>query len=123
MISLFCILLFLGSILTVSITPVYNAESSRAVSWEIEIVDITADVGPMCSMDIDSQGNLHVAYYDMTNYDLKYAKRDSSGWTNTTIDSNGITGWFPTLKVDSNDVPHIVYYDPCLLYTSPSPRD
>lgn len=43
-----------------------------ATSWDIEIID--SNVGQYYSLAVDSRDNLHVAYCDVTNARLKYAK-------------------------------------------------
>lgn len=54
-------------------TLVYLNKASG--SWESEIIDDDGNVGHYCSMDIDSSGNVHVAYVDRDSHDLKYARQ------------------------------------------------
>lgn len=61
----------------------------------------------------DSAGNLHLAYYDETTKNLKYAKRASNGaWGATVVVDGGfMTGQFVSIDIDSNNRPGIAYYD------------
>jgi uncharacterized delta-60 repeat protein len=62
---------------------------------------------------IDSNGAVHMAYYDVTTAHLMYAVRDRLGiWSAPrTIDSNPKTGQFLSIAVDSANQPAIAYYD------------
>ena len=64
-------------------------------------------------MFIDTSNDfVHVAYYDLTNKDLKYAVRDASGnWDVSTLDSGGQVGQSTSIVVDSNGDCHISYID------------
>ncbi len=81
-------------------------------TWVNESVDAstTAVVYPR-SLALDSSGYPHIAYYDSTNQDLKYAFKDSVGWHIGTIDSTGDVGKYASIALDSNGNPHIAYYD------------
>ena len=68
------------------------------------------------SLAIDSNGALHISYYDNSNKDLKYATCSSgcttaSNWNLVTLDSAGYTGWYTSIAIDSNDAIHISYGD------------
>jgi len=41
--------------------------------WNVQTVDSEGDVGMWPSLKLDSQGNAHIAYYDLDNARLKYA--------------------------------------------------
>lgn len=57
-------------------------------------------------------GRVHVAYYDLTNGDLRYARRDPGGaWVRRSIDVANDVGRFPALAVDDSGAVHISYYD------------
>ena len=79
--------------------------------WKITVIDSNGNVGRYCSIAIDSQNHLHVAYQDVDNLDLKYAYYDGSTWHTETVYSPGDTGYYPRIAVDSNNTPHIVWYD------------
>lgn len=61
----------------------------------------------------DSAGNLHLAYYDESTKNLKYAERAGNGvWGSTVVvDSGFMTGQFVSIAIDSNNRPGIAYYD------------
>ena len=68
------------------------------------------------SLAIDSNGALHISYFDNTNKDLKYATCSSgcttaSNWGVVTLDSVGDTGYYTSIAIDSNDAIHISYHD------------
>ena len=46
--------------------------------WHIETVDSEGNVGINSSLALDSGGNPHISYYDVTNTALKYAYYDGS---------------------------------------------
>lgn len=78
--------------------------------WRIEVVDSEGEIGGWNSLDLDGEGNPHISYYDATNRDLKYARRNGGSWLNETVDSEGWLGQTSSLAVDSRGYPHISYY-------------
>ncbi len=86
--------------------------------WVTEIVDdgvvLTEDhdVGQYTSIDLDSAGNPHISYYDVTSADMKYAYWNGANWMKSAIDSAGDVGRFSSLKIYSGDnTRHLCYYD------------
>jgi hypothetical protein len=58
------------------------------------------------------EDEVHVSYFDQTNFDLLYKYFDGVQWQDPVIvDESGEVGEFSSIGVDSNGVPHIAYYD------------
>jgi hypothetical protein len=101
----------------------YSNRSASTGVWSTpEVVDagqaagsggVSRNLGVYLSMALNSSGNPRVAYYDSYNADLRYAERGGSGgWTIQTLDSNNITGYYPSLKVaPSSGYSGISYYN------------
>ena len=73
------------------------------------------------TLAVDSNGTKHISYYDIMDQQLMYNQFfDTNGdglissseiSTPTVVDTNGTVGSFSALALDSNDNPHISYYD------------
>ena len=64
------------------------------------------------SMAIDSSDNIHVSYYDASQFngDLKYATNTGGSWTTNIVDSSTArTGKYNSITTDSNGYAHISY--------------
>ena len=78
--------------------------------WDNFTIDSSADVGTFSSIVADSNGELHIAYRDVTNGHLKYASNAGGSWTSYPIDNGGgYIGRYTSIDVDSNDKVHISY--------------
>lgn len=79
-------------------------------TWQIETVD--SEVGGSnfpTPLALDGAGRPHVAYFDASNLDIKYAYKDTSGWQRQTVESAGYTGAYPSLALDAAGRPHLSY--------------
>lgn len=85
-----------------------------------EIVDDEGDVGRYARLVAFQDGGIHVAYYDATNGNLKYAFRfPGGGWNKTIVDSgfvdlqtpNRDVGRYCSIALDDGGQPSIAYYD------------
>ena len=81
--------------------------------WVPFIVDSAGDVGRYCSLAIGTDGSWHIAYFDDTNDDLKYARRNGlqGAWEITRVDTEGVVGQYASIALDSANRPHIAYQD------------
>lgn len=97
-----------------AVLPASASESQHltaADNWQFETIDDTGYVGQGVSLAIDAAGMPHVAYYDATHQDLKYAYRDLTGWHIELVDSTGNVGRAPVLVITTAGKPAISYYD------------
>lgn len=93
-------------------------------SWTTEIVDAAGDVGNYCDLFLDLRTeivdeeevtglDIHVAYYDATNQNPKYAVRrhDGSGWEVETIEDVTATenGMYTSIVVNPDGEPVIAF--------------
>lgn len=75
------------------------------------LIDGSGDVGKYHSMSVESDGNIHVSYYDFTGQDLKYAFWDGIVWSSQIVDQTGAVGKWNSITVDALHKAHISYYD------------
>jgi hypothetical protein len=82
--------------------------------WSIETVDSAGIVGLYTSIKLSAVSLPRIAYYDLTNSDLKYAWKSWGGvgnWRIETVDSAGDVGQYASLAVDRDSNAHVSYYD------------
>ncbi len=79
-------------------------------TWTTETVDSVGNVGKWCSLVIDNGDRPHIAYYDESNADLKYAFHDGTAWQIQVVDSDGFVGAYCSLALVGASRPMIAYY-------------
>ncbi|MEN3046997.1 MAG: Ig-like domain-containing protein [Candidatus Hydrothermales bacterium] len=84
--------------------------------WKFETVDGIGsgnpNVGKWTSIAIGPNNLPHIAYYDVTNTNLKYAHFNGTNWVIETVDGAGTAvGQYTSIFVDQNGIPHISYFD------------
>lgn len=70
-------------------------------------------VGMGPSIVVDTAGNAHIAYFDITKAAVKYAWFENGTWKTEVADEIGAHGELDrvSLKLDSHNQPHLAYYD------------
>ena len=79
--------------------------------WTRQFVDTAGIVGEYTALELDTQANPHISYFDNTNQNLKYTRRSGGIWTAETVESAGSVGAYTALALDSQNNPHIAYQD------------
>ncbi len=83
------------------------AELTLDGDWETTTLDAAGNVGWQSSMFLDD--DLHIAYRDVANSELKYALREDGNWSTEVVDDNiEDVGASPSIAVVDGTV-HIVY--------------
>jgi hypothetical protein len=93
-----------------------------------DMIDSVGNVGMYTSIAIDSNDRPSISYYDYTNGHLKFVRWTGSAWDglDTTPGPDSIdaewknVGKYSCMALDSNDYPHISYYDSTNDGTSPN---
>ncbi|UCG69452.1 MAG: PKD domain-containing protein [Thermoplasmata archaeon] len=103
----------------------FNGNGSRddkEKGWVIETVEHDNEIGNYNSIAVDSGDNPHISYYHFVppplppdppcGDPLKYASRIGESWEIQIVDNQSENiGLHTSLAIDSNDYPHICYYD------------
>lgn len=90
--------------------PSNIASATTLNCWSIFTVDSSDNVGQWTSIAVDSDGAVHISYYDVTNENLKYATNRTKSWTILTLDHINTVGKYTSIAVDSDDKVHISYH-------------
>jgi hypothetical protein len=75
-----------------------------------EAVKTGEDVGPDSSIAIDSQGYVHISYYNATSYNLTYCNNTLGSWTCGDVEGTSLLSE-SSIAIDSNDKVHISHRD------------
>ena len=83
--------------------------------WIHEPLDLYGWYGGGTSMALDRDDNPHISYlwvnWSTNDHDLRYIRWNGTSWIIETIDYMGSVGVTSSIALDSNDNPHISYYD------------
>lgn len=79
-------------------------------AWRPVVVDAAGSTGFYTSLETRDFA-AHVAYYDASLGDLRYATDASGSWVLSTVDSAGLVGLYSSLALDAGRGAHISYYD------------
>jgi hypothetical protein len=85
-------------------------ESGSKDEWVVEPVD-KGLVGEYASHVIESNGKVHIAYYDYINGNLRHAQKGPDGWLIETVDQEGTVGQYISMAKDKEDKIYISYRD------------
>ena len=77
--------------------------------WDTVIDETATKIGLYSDIDLDSDGNPHISYFDATNNQIKYAKLDGISWTISVVSSVGSDSSHTAIVIDDVDRAHIAY--------------
>lgn len=87
----------------------------QAGSFSTEIIENDASwwLAQFNSIAVDNNSVVHIAYLynDNTDDKLKYASGEAGSWSLSTLESMGLVGTDISIALDSNNYPHISYYE------------
>lgn len=73
--------------------------------WSYETINNGPGTGYDISMDMGSDGRIHIIYHDDENDRIKYTEFDDGEWTTWTFDECTIKNYGSSIALDSNDDP------------------
>ncbi len=85
----------------------------NGTEWTIEVVDDQDNTGGRCTIALDQSNRPHIAYCSRIGYDpgkIRYASWDGTQWVIEDAVAT-TTAQGSAMDMDSQDHPHIVYYD------------
>jgi hypothetical protein len=100
----------------------YKKSTDGGTTWTTKRLTWTSGNSMDPDIAVDSNNNLHVAWYDETpgNPEIFYKKSTDEGitWTSKRLTYNSGDSWYPTITTDSSNHVHVAWED----YTSGDPR-
>ncbi|MFO7990706.1 MAG: S8 family serine peptidase [Thermoplasmata archaeon] len=93
-----------------------NKETSTGPSTTVEndgwyTLSSTGDWGKYSSLAVDTDDNIHVAFYDEEEHVLMYAFKDVDTWSYDVVDNGTDVGKYCSLALKPNGKPAVSYYD------------
>lgn len=86
------------------------ASSTNGISWNVQKVDGPESVGEWSSLVVDAANQPHIAYFDASAADLKYANRYEGLWSPITVEWRGNVGRGLDMAVDAADRYHMSFF-------------
>lgn len=80
-----------------------------AFTWKTQVLQSTLAIGAFTSLKIDSQGYLHILYFQDNNDRVWYAHNTGGDWEFEFVQGEVGHGFHLSLALDSQDQPHMVY--------------
>lgn len=78
--------------------------------WAKETVTNIETRDPVTALDQNNK--IHISFRTISHYALEYTNNIESAWVRATVDNTtGNTGMYSDIAIDSNNIPHISYYD------------
>ncbi len=89
-----------------------NTSGSFAIATiPFPLEDVTPTFASSESAVVDSDGKMHVAYYEFAKNELKYATNASGSWVFELVDNDGDVGRFNSIGIDGDGFIHMAYED------------
>ena len=86
--------------------------TSAGGSWShSKINNVSGNLGDYVRLAVDQTGDIHVTYYDSSNYDLVLTRGASSTWEHIKVATLGDVGAYADLVIDGNGEEIISYFD------------
>jgi len=96
----------------VSFILLLTSSSLSFADWSINTLDDNGRVyGTTRWLSVDSSDNLHLAYENFVDGELKYMTNASGLWVSETVDSSGDASSHISIAIDSSNNVHISYLD------------
>jgi hypothetical protein len=93
----------------------YKRSTNGGSTWTTRRLTYSADNSLNPNIAVDSDNNIHVAYYDLTTgkYQIFYKRSTDGGvnWTTKRLTYNDGDSWKPAIAVDSDNHVHITWSD------------
>ena len=88
----------------------YLADKRSGV-WQAAQIHSAGEVMSERALAADTNGRLHVAFFEPVQFDLMYGNDVSGNWAFDAIDETGDVGQYASIAIDSAGNPHISYVD------------
>ncbi len=102
--ALFGGVLLSGQAEGLSLTPIPN------VGWQKGTIE-SGGVGQYPSVSVDSDGHVHMSYYDYTHNRIRYASDETGVWAEQYVDAATNVGQYSSIATDAHGKSHISYLD------------